>query len=258
MNSNNSDGWDVFISHASEDKDEIARPLAISLMNAGVRVWYDEFTLKIGDSLSMSIDNGLSKSKYGIIIISENFLSKNWTQKELSGLFAKEDGTNKIILPIWHNITYDKVKKHSLILADRFALSSSLGLSQLTQKIISNINFHSVSTSKSLEIEGLWLGSTGRLRIYQFSNGIIGDYDWNGKDWSGHISGKYSENILLFDWNWDFSPEKGNGFFKFNGYRNTLEGVWAFDYQNISYDNIESLPIPAGAHAWSFSKRLNF
>ena len=42
---------DVFISHASEDKDAIVRPLANALISCGLKVWYDEFTLRIGDSL---------------------------------------------------------------------------------------------------------------------------------------------------------------------------------------------------------------
>src|SRR5690606_41724243 len=62
---------DVFISHASEDKDEIVRPLAIALRNAGLSVWYDEFELKIGDSLRQKIDKGLSKSRFGIVVLSK-------------------------------------------------------------------------------------------------------------------------------------------------------------------------------------------
>ena len=59
--------WDVFISHASEDKDEVARPLANALIKAGYKVWFDEFTLKLGDSLNQSIKIGLSESKFGIV-----------------------------------------------------------------------------------------------------------------------------------------------------------------------------------------------
>jgi len=55
--------WDLFICHASEDKEEIVRLLVNALMNAGYKVWYDEFELKLGDSLRKSIDRGLSQSK---------------------------------------------------------------------------------------------------------------------------------------------------------------------------------------------------
>lgn len=69
--------WDLFISHASEDKEKIARPLAEALRKEGFKVWYDEFTLKIGDSLRRSIDYGLANSRYGLVILSPNFLRNN-------------------------------------------------------------------------------------------------------------------------------------------------------------------------------------
>ena len=50
--------YDVFISHASEDKDTVVRPLANALLQRGLKVWYDEFELKIGDSLRRKIDKG--------------------------------------------------------------------------------------------------------------------------------------------------------------------------------------------------------
>jgi hypothetical protein len=49
----------LFISHASEDKEDFVRPLAETLQQLGVKVWYDEFTLKVGDSLRRKIDSGL-------------------------------------------------------------------------------------------------------------------------------------------------------------------------------------------------------
>ena len=103
--------WDVFISHAWEDKDTVARPLADALKRAGLRVWYDEFALNIGDSLHRSINRGIAESKYGIVILSQNFFQKEWTQQELSGLFAREISSRKtIILPVWHNISRDYVE----------------------------------------------------------------------------------------------------------------------------------------------------
>lgn len=90
--------WDLFISHASEDKGEIVRPLVDALVSAGYRVWYDEFTLTIGDSLRRSIDKGLAQSKYGLVILSPNFFAKNWPQTELDGLAARERNGNKVVL----------------------------------------------------------------------------------------------------------------------------------------------------------------
>lgn len=118
--------YDFFISHASEDKDDIVRDLAEALRNSGFEVWYDEFELKIGDSLRKKIDYGLSNANYGIVIVSPSFVKKNWTEYELNGMVARELNGHKVILPIWHKITKDEVLKFSPSLADKLALNTSL------------------------------------------------------------------------------------------------------------------------------------
>ncbi len=118
--------YDVFISHASEDKEDFVRPLAETLQNDGVNVWYDEFELKWGDSLRRSIDLGLANSTYGIVILSDSFFKKNWTQYELDGLVDREMNGIKVILPIWHKVTKDEVQKFSPSLANKKALNSSI------------------------------------------------------------------------------------------------------------------------------------
>ena len=117
--------YDAFISHASEDKEEIVRPLADALATAGFRVWYDSFRLTVGDSLRRSIDGGLSRSRFGIVILSEAFFNKEWPQRELDGLTAKETAGKKVILPIWHKITKDRVMHYSPTLADKLGLNTS-------------------------------------------------------------------------------------------------------------------------------------
>ena len=117
---------DVFISHASEDKDDFVRPLAEALTKLGGSVWYDEFQLKVGDSLRRSIDHGLANSRYGIVVLSSSFFAKNWPQYELDGLVAREMRGVKVILPIWHKVTKDEVMGYSPSLADKVALNSSL------------------------------------------------------------------------------------------------------------------------------------
>lgn len=116
---------DAFISHASEDKEDFVRPLAEALVAAGFDVWYDEMTLKVGDSLRQSIDKGLSQSRYGIVVLSSAFFSKNWTQYELNGLVSKEMTGVKVILPIWHKVSKDEVMAYSPPLADKVAINSS-------------------------------------------------------------------------------------------------------------------------------------
>ncbi|MGL4806751.1 MAG: toll/interleukin-1 receptor domain-containing protein, partial [Bacteroidales bacterium] len=118
--------YDFFISHASEDKNDIVRDLAEALRNSGFEVWYDEFELKIGDSLRKKIDYGLSNANYGIVIVSPSFVKKNWTEYELNGMVAREMNGHKVILPIWHKISKDEVLKFSPTLADKLALNTSL------------------------------------------------------------------------------------------------------------------------------------
>ncbi len=114
--------YDVFISHASEDKDSFVRPLAIALNSLGLSVWYDEFSLRLGDSLSRSIDKGLEESSYGLVIISTHFIKKRWTEYELRGLVAREMSEDRVILPIWHGVTREHVVKFSPPLSDKIAL----------------------------------------------------------------------------------------------------------------------------------------
>lgn len=135
-NASDSSSWDVFISHASEDKESFARPLANTLLAKGVKVWFDEFTLKIGDSLRQSIDRGLSSSKFGIVILSPAFFAKHWPQRELDGLVAREVGGGKVILPVWHQISAAEICTYSPMLADRLAASSSDGLDRVVAQLL--------------------------------------------------------------------------------------------------------------------------
>ena len=117
--------YDVFISHASEDKDEIVRPLAIALRNEGLTVWYDEFELKIGDSLRQKIDKGLARSKFGIVVLSRSFIKKGWTNYELDGIITKVVSGEQVLLPIWHNITKQEVVDFSPSIADKLARNTA-------------------------------------------------------------------------------------------------------------------------------------
>lgn len=127
--------WDVFISHASEDKDIFVRSLANEL-GKNLRVWYDEFTLKVGDSLRRSIDKGLARSRYGVVVLSHNFFRKEWPQKELDGLATLELDGRKVILPIWLDVDAVEITRYSPLLADRVAAKASDGLEKVVAKLL--------------------------------------------------------------------------------------------------------------------------
>lgn len=117
--------YDVFICHASEDKDEVVRPLAHALDDGGLSVWYDEFELRIGDSLRRKIDKGLASSRFGIVVLSQTFFGKGWANYELDGLVTRAVSGEQVILPIWHKVTKQEVMKYSASLADKVARSTS-------------------------------------------------------------------------------------------------------------------------------------
>ncbi len=133
--------YDVFISHAYEDKDEVVRPLANALLVKGLRVWYDEFELKIGDSLRRKIDRGLAKSRFGIVVLSKNFIRKGWTNYELDGIISKVNTGEQVLLPIWHGITKQEVLDFSPSLADKVARNTaSYTVGEIAEEIAELIN----------------------------------------------------------------------------------------------------------------------
>jgi hypothetical protein len=117
--------FDLFISHATEDKEGIVRDLVAALDRRGVHVWYDETQLRIGDSLRRKIDSGLARSRFGLVVVSHAFFAKNWPQYELDGLVSLEMAGRQRILPVWHDITKDEVLDYSPSLADKVALNTA-------------------------------------------------------------------------------------------------------------------------------------
>ena len=125
VDANDNREFEVFISHASEDKDEVVRPLANAIQSSGLSVWYDEFELRIGDSLRQKIDRGLAKSQFGVVVLSQSFFGRGWPEYELDGLVTRAVSGEQILLPIWHNISKREVMRYSPSLADRIARTTS-------------------------------------------------------------------------------------------------------------------------------------
>jgi hypothetical protein len=118
---------DVFLSHASEDKEDIARPLKQALEARGLTVWFDEIKIKVGQSIRQEIEKGIAHARFGVVILSPDFFAKQWTQAELDALFSKKMASGEnLILPIWHRVTKDQVNAQSPLLSGILALNSSL------------------------------------------------------------------------------------------------------------------------------------
>lgn len=131
--------WDVFICHASEDKQPFVEGLAGELKNKGVHVWYDEFSLKLGDRLKVKIEEGLQKSRFGVVVVSKNFFKKKWTQDELAVLIQRDSFDRKVILPIWLDVNKEDVDRNSPLLSIHVAARAEEGIDRVVEKILKEI-----------------------------------------------------------------------------------------------------------------------
>ena len=128
--------WDVFVCYASEDREAVAGPLAAFLSELGLRVWYDQMELRVGDSLRRKIDAGLRRCRFGVVILSENFFGKHYPESELNGLDQREQDGGKVILPVWHDVDVEVVRGHSPRLADRVALKWQDGIAAVVAGLL--------------------------------------------------------------------------------------------------------------------------
>lgn len=119
--------YDVFVSHAWEDKESFADEFVEELRKLNLRVWYDTSQIKWGDSMRAKIDDGLKKSKFGVVILSPDYIKegKYWTKAELDGLFQLESINGKMLLPVWHNLTKKEVMAYSPIIAGKLAMNTA-------------------------------------------------------------------------------------------------------------------------------------
>lgn len=138
--------YDVFISHAWEDKEDFVDDFVKDLNSLGVTTWYDKSQILWGDSMRKKIDEGLKKSRFGIVILSPNYIAegKYWTKAELDGLFQLESINGKKLLPIWHKLTKKEVMDFSPTIAGKLAMNtSSLTSKEIAEKmqaLLENIN----------------------------------------------------------------------------------------------------------------------
>jgi hypothetical protein len=160
--------FDLFICHAGEDKGTVARPLSDAISRQGWTVWLDELALTIGDSLSRHIDAALAQSRFGAVVLSPSFFAKEWPQRELAGLVAREvDSQAKIILPVWHEVDRHYIAQHSPTLADRLAATTRDGIEAVAEKISGAMRAGMTAsagpdaTPNAQAVEDAWRGISG-------------------------------------------------------------------------------------------------
>lgn len=135
--------YDVFVSHAWEDKEDFVEEFVQALLDRNIKVWYDKAKIKWGDSMRARIDDGLRKSKFGVAVLSPNYLAegKYWTKAELDGLFQLESINGKTLLPIWHNLTKKQVMEYSPIMASKLALTTAtLTAEEIADELLSMLS----------------------------------------------------------------------------------------------------------------------
>lgn len=178
--------YDLFISHASEDKDSIVRRVAEYLRSNGYKIWYDEFTLRVGDSLRASIDLGLLRSRFGIVVLSKSFIAKKWPNYEIDGLFSIEmSGKAKIILPIWHDVTREDVMNFSPTLADRMAIKSDMTDGEIMQTLAKVIG---PPVDPRLRFRRVWINDLGKTFSDCPRCGYAVSFEWVGSHGDYHIT----------------------------------------------------------------------
>ena len=130
--------YDVFVSHAWEDKEDFVEEFIQELRDLEIRVWYDKSRIKWGDSMRAKIDEGLRKSRFGVAVLSPNYIAegKYWTKAELDGLFQMESVNGKTLLPIWHKLTKKEVMDYSPIIASKLAMNTaSMTAKEIAEKL---------------------------------------------------------------------------------------------------------------------------
>ena len=117
--------YDVFLSHASADKMGYVEELKQELEKLGINVFYDKDSIGWGDKWKDKILEGTQKAEFAIIVISENFFGREWTEKELNEFLARQnDSGQKIILPILHGITVKQLEEQYPDVADIQGIST--------------------------------------------------------------------------------------------------------------------------------------
>jgi hypothetical protein len=131
----------AFISYDLRDREAIAKPLALALQKIGCPVWYDEFSLKVGDSLRASIEKGIKECRKCVFIITPNFLANGgWAKREYESIFTRElVEKQNVILPICQGVTFQEIYAYSPVLADRVAVQWKDNADEIARRLAAAI-----------------------------------------------------------------------------------------------------------------------
>lgn len=141
--------YDVFLSHSNLDKEEYVTELSDKLEEKGLSVFEDVKVFKIGQSQTDMMNFGILNSRFVVVFLSENFIESGWSEYEFKSFLNREINEKKIIiLPIWHNVTVEKVKNYNPYLVDKYALNTS---KHSLDQIVNSIN-QVIQDSKEIKV----------------------------------------------------------------------------------------------------------
>lgn len=166
--------WDIFISYSAEDK-KIVQKLFLLLQKQNFNIWLDQRELKVGDSITEKINEGLLNSCYFIAFIGPNYLDKKWTQLELTAIIGLENSENKNILPVWHNISYEDLIKKNPLIADKYALKTEDGIEKISEAIATYIKGKVDSNSQPTILLPYYLDSSFKVLLSRKYNILWAD-----------------------------------------------------------------------------------
>lgn len=114
---------DVFLCHAWDDRQGVAKELRDLLVSRGVKVWFSENDVGLGVPLMRAVDKGLANSRVGIVLVTPALLrriqAEGIAEMELSALLARD-----VLVPVVHDTTYEALRKVSPLLGSRSGLST--------------------------------------------------------------------------------------------------------------------------------------
>jgi hypothetical protein len=179
--------FDIFICHASEDKESIARPLTKLLYQSGYNVFLDELVIKMGDSISDRINKALWEANYCVVIISEALFSKPWAITELQSIINMNISKNKRILPIWHKISHTDVVRNTPLLSDVRAASSSDGIPSLVYQIKDAIGAPPKTSKRKTNFIWSFFDFNEAVQISILKNIVRGAADVDSADYASAV-----------------------------------------------------------------------
>jgi hypothetical protein len=145
--------YDVFISHAVEDKIPLVNELAARLEAKGIKVWYTGCELSIGDEVCDKLVEGMRQCRYGVVVFSSSYISKTKPSADFRALLNYERQGKKVIIPVLFEVTPEELATKYTLPPGVEAIYCNDGLHSSIHRLLEQIDMsHRDAPSKSISI----------------------------------------------------------------------------------------------------------